>query len=209
MSDKKIALIGDIVGSRQIKKRADFDERLSVALQGLNRQRSGLLSPYTVTIGDEIQALFSNAGQLFCDTVTIQAAIYPQRMRFSIGVGELVTPVNPLHAIGMDGPAFHLARDGISTLKKNNDLYIIQGETPNLVLINSSLGLVSHFMHKWSRTRLQVLEDLMHAKTVKEIAAAHGISEQAVYKNIHAGELDKVIELFQQIENALDSVIGG
>jgi len=208
MPENKIALIGDIVASRTIKKRSDFDGRLAAVLQQLNRRGSGLLSPYTVTIGDEIQALFSQADHLLCDTVTIQAALYPRRMRFAIGVGQLVTPVNPLRAIGMDGPAFHRARDGIQAMKKTRELYIVQGDLPNLPLINAALALVSHEMYGWKATRLNVLERLMSGQPVRQIAAGLNVTEQAVYKSIHAGALEKVIELFRQIEGALNQAVG-
>ncbi len=209
MSNKRIALIGDIIGSRQIKARDVFDDRLSSALQILNRQHGGLLSPYTVTIGDEIQALFSSPENIFYDTVAIQAAIYPHKMRFSIGMGELVTPVNPLAAIGMDGPAFHLARAGIELLKKNSGLYVVQGDLPDLELINAGLALISHTMSRWKLTRWQVLTKLMPGIPVKETAASLGISEQAVYKNIRSAALDKISNYFLQTEKILAAALRG
>lgn len=208
MSEKKIALIGDIIGSRKMSNRTDFDHRLSSVLERINYQRPGLLSPYTVTIGDEIQALFSDPYQLFCDTIEIQAAIYPQRMRFSIAIGELVTPINPQSAIGMDGPAFHLARDGISMLKENKDLYILHGNIPFLLLINDALGLISHSMQKWNGNRLKILLELMKYTSVKQIAMKQNLTEQAVYKNIHAGALEKIANMFKQIEIVLMDAVG-
>jgi hypothetical protein len=209
MSDKKIALIGDVVASRRIKPRVDFDKRLVETLQVLNRHTPGLLSPYTITIGDEIQALFAQAGTLFHDALTILSAIYPQRMRFCFAVGELVTPVNPVQAIGMDGPAFHLARDGILDLKKQGDLFTVRGEIPNHALLNNVLALISHNLVKWNDTRLRVLVYIMEGKVVKQIADTLAVSEQAVYKNINAGALEQVAELLRQVEALLNSSLEG
>ena len=204
MTEKMIALIGDVIGSRKIKTRPDFDRRLANTLQALNAHSPHLLSPYTLTIGDEIQALFDSAGSLFHDALLILAAIHPQRMRFSFGLGGLVTPINPSQAIGMDGPAFHLARDGIQELKKRRGLFTLRGQIQDQTLLNTALALVSHNLLKWNLTRLQVLVDLMEAKTVKQIAESLAISEQAIYKNINAGALEQVAALFQQVEAALN-----
>jgi hypothetical protein len=209
MSDKKIALIGDVVASRRIKPRVDFDKRLVETLQVLNRHTPNLLSPYTLTIGDEIQALFAQAGTLFHDAVTILATIYPWRMRFCFAVGELVTPVNPAQAIGMDGPAFHLARAGIIDLKKQGVLFTVRGEIPHHALLNNALALISHNLLKWNDTRLRVLAYLMEAQAVKQIADTLTVSEQAVYKNINAGALEQVVALFRQVEAALNLSLEG
>jgi hypothetical protein len=206
--DKTIALIGDIVASRRISKRTIFDEMLLDTLNRLNRQNPNILSPYTL-IGDEIQAVFSSADFLFHDTISILATIHPEKMRFSFGVGTLVTPINPEQAIEMDGPAFHNARDGVEELKKVGYLFNIVGEDiPNLNLLRQTLFLLSHNMDRWKRTRLQALAMLQKDLSVKEIAAKLHISDKAVYKTIDVGALDIVIALFGEVQDALNASIG-
>src|SRR5438270_9561839 len=100
-----LAVIGDIVLSRAIAQRAEFQKQLRRTLDNINK-RSAMASPYTITLGDEFQAVYRDPRGVFVDILTIMERIAPVSARFAIGVGTLRTPINPTQAIGMDGPAF-------------------------------------------------------------------------------------------------------
>jgi len=205
MPDKLLVVIGDIVHSRIIKERVAFDAKLQGMLSTLNARNESILSPYTVTIGDEIQAVFRTADHLFRDAIVILASIYPQKMRFSYGVGTLITPINPNQAIGMDGLAFYTARDGIEHLKKSGDLFHISGEgIPDLRLLQSCLQLVSYQIKDWKPNRLQTLMFLQENIPVKVIAEKLNVSDQAIYKTINAGGLEVIMQLFDEISKHLN-----
>lgn len=204
-----LAVIGDVVASRKIAARAEFDARLRAALERLNDGRAGLLSPYTVTIGDEIQAVFARAGGVFHDALEVLAAIHPQGMRFAFGLGALSTPLNRERAIGMDGPAFHLARAGIERLKRSGERFTVAGEGLNAPgLARAGLALASAHMRRWNATRLGALCGLGRGEAVKDTAARLGVSEQAIYKTIEAGDLEAVARLFGEVEALLDEGLG-
>lgn len=206
---KLIALIGDIVRSREIGNRDEFQKKLESQLRSVNKEAQHLLSPYTVTLGDEFQAVYAKADRLFNDIWKIMMGLYPQKVRFALGVGTLTTPVNPKRAIGMDGPAFHHARMGITKLKETSYLIKIEAENfPRLDLLNNSLYLISQTVSGWSLNRLQVLNGLLSGQSPKKIADSLGISTVAIYKNIKAGSLDVIIDLSREISNALNEVLG-
>ena len=208
MARNIIALIGDVVASREISDRVAFDDTLVNTMRRLNEQDPYILSPYTL-IGDEIQAVFNRADSLFCDTVSILAAIHPAKMRFSFGIGTLVKPINPQQAIEMDGPAFHNARDGVEALKESGYLFnIVGGDIPTIRLLRQALCLVSHNMGKWNKTRLRTLEMMLRALPVKEIAATLKISDKAIYKTISAGALEVVLQLLDEVQGILNESVG-
>ena len=101
-----IALIGDIIESKKIQKRAEAQKKLLLQFNKINSISKTLASPYTITLGDEFQALYKKADDLFRDIWRIALLLHPERIRFSIGVGELSTKINKKQSIGMDGPAF-------------------------------------------------------------------------------------------------------
>jgi SatD family (SatD) len=206
MPEKYIVVIGDIVHSRMIKDRVVFDRQLQQTLSHLSERNQSVLSPYTLTIGDEIQAVFSSADDLFRDAIFILASIYPQKMRFSYGVDVLSKPINPIQAIGMDGPAFHVARDGIEErLKKSGDLFYVSGEgITNLPLLRSCLQLLSFQIKDWKPNRLQTFKRLQENVPVKVIAEELHVSEQAIYKTINAGALEVIRQLFDEISMHLN-----
>ncbi len=204
MEERVIALVGDVVASREIAQRVAFDQALLRVLRELSDRNPGILSPYTL-IGDEIQAVFGSADSLFSDAVSILSAIHPERMRFSFGVGTLFTPINPDQATEMDGPAFHHARDGVNELKQSHYLLHLTGEEiPHLRLMQQILFFVSHHMDTWNENRIRTLVMLRRKLPVKEIAAELEISEPAVYKTIRVGALQVVMSLFAEVEGVIN-----
>ncbi len=205
-----LALIADVVGSRKVEDRADLQKRIKQVLSTLNKSNSGLISPYTVTLGDEFQALFSSATNVMRDMIHIMTALYPVQVRFAFGVGEITTEINPEQALGMDGPAFYRARDGMAQLKGSDNLFYIAGLAPATErLCNHSLQLLSYTLHKWRHSRFQVLTGLLDGQSVKDLAGPLGVSDKAIYKNISDGALEIIqgllADVAEQINLALAS----
>ncbi len=197
---KKIALIGDIVDSKKIKNRSELQKKLLKLFNKINSGSENLISPYTITLGDEFQALYNKPDELFQDICQILIAIHPEKARFSIGIGELTTKVNTKQSIGMDGPAFYFARTGLNELKNTYHLFTLNAdESENLELAKQSLFLISHISYNWSLTRLKILCMLYEGKPVKEISKKLKITDKAVYKNIDSGALNIIIEITRKI----------
>jgi len=206
---KCIVVIADIEGSKEIKEkdREILQQDLQEVLDERNNGNEGILSPYTITLGDEFQAVLGKADYLFLDMFRILAVLHPVGVRFSIGVGEVVTPINQQQAIGMDGPAFHEAREGINQLKESGFLFgfrIEGGNDLDIKIINNSLQLLSKEMRKWNKRRMLILQMLMEGYDYKFISDKLEISTVAFYKNKDAGALDIIDELSDNIIQAIN-----
>lgn len=204
-----LALIGDLVDSRTAPDRRGVQQHLEAALVQANTPSAGIASPYTLTLGDEFQAVLNDGGRALADAVDIQAAVHPVLVRFSLAVGQLSTDINPNRALGMDGPAFHHARDGIDAMKAGDGtLFQITGLDDDVsALCNASLGLVSNAFGKWHTRRFRILAALQRDVPVPDIARQLGISEQAVYKNISDGRLKEVLATFTAIGHLLNRAL--
>lgn len=203
-----IALVGDLVNSRVIPNRIKFDNLLLDKMRQRSKKNLNILSPYTM-IGDEIQAVYKSADRMFDDCIQILEAIYPEKMRFSFGVGKLIKPINPNQATEMDGPAFYDARDGINELKKRGFMFNISGGSiPSLELTKQSIFYISHTMVKWNKIRFQVFSLLLNGLSVKEIAPQVERSSRAVYKTIDAGALEIIKKIFTEIEENINGSLG-
>lgn len=207
---KTIVVIGDVQESRKIGNRSALQAELQAVLNRLNRRGLGLLSPYTITLGDEFQAVYGDAHRLFNDFWEILLGIHPTGVRFSIGVDELSTPLNPKQAIGMDGPAFHLAREGIVRLKKSKSIFrVAPVEPPLLPLVNHGLELISKMARNWSRNRMEILLSLMRGEKPEQAAKKLSISTVAVYKNINVGALDTIINIQTEVCRLVAEAVEG
>lgn len=207
---KVICVIGDLVDSRKTSRRAELQTTLQQALEDINRtSRDHLLSPCTITLGDEYQAVYRDAGTLFTDFCTLLERTNPERVRFSVGVGALSTPVNPERALGMDGPAFHVAREAMqSTFKRSGSLFSIRsaGQEPP-AWMEPALALVSHEVRGWKATRFSIFRQFLSQVDPKGMAKDIGITQTAVYKNIQSGALEPMMRLLQEVAHWLDGQV--
>ncbi|WP_111655946.1 SatD family protein [Isoalcanivorax indicus] len=206
-----LVLIADIQDSRHLPDRQAVQTRLQDTLTTLNAAAPPdlLVSPYTITLGDEFQAVMTRADRALADIITVMGALHPVQLRFALATGALDTPVNPDQAIGMDGPAFHAAREAIEHLKAADERLAIvhTGESPDPqldTLVTGTVGLLGHHLGKWKPSRLSVLTARLHGDSVTTIATRLGMSEQAVYKNMRAGELEHVITLFRTLTTLIN-----
>lgn len=207
--DTYIVLIGDIEASKELgrEERHQVQVTLKEVFEEINDSSAVLESPYTVTLGDEFQAVYSRADGLFIHIWKILAALHPVKVRFSIGIGQITTSLNREQSLGMDGPAFHLARGGIELLKKNGYLFNISVEGRNSAInsaLNNSLYLFSDQVRSWNKNRLSILYMIENGKNYKQITKELGISEPAFYKNKEAASLDVVIDLFKDVSEIIN-----
>lgn len=205
---RKLVLIGDIVDSKRIKNRATIQKKLEKLFAIINSDRRFLDSPFTITLGDEFQALYNSSDNVFSDIWKIIFALYPERVRFSIGLGKISTKINRLQAIGMDGPAFYHAREGMEELKGYSYLFNVRGYgITNLELIRQILFFVSHSIGKWKLTRIKIFNFLMEDTSIKVISQELKISDKAVYKNIDTAKMYIIMDIFKEIESYLNASI--
>jgi hypothetical protein len=110
----------------------------------------------------------------------------------------------------MDGPAFHLARERIERLKQTGGRFSLAGDLPGDATTREALlDLVSSWTEGWKANRWAILLGLLEGKPVARLAEELGISEPAVYKNIHAGRLGAWADLLRREEILLGRALTG
>jgi hypothetical protein len=203
------ALIGDFVQSRNLANRAEVQRDFVAVCAELNKERDrlGLVSPLTITLGDEFQAVFGDVSRLWECIVRIEASMEPVAIRFAVGLGTITTDIQHDTALGMDGPAFHAARAAMEHLKKGDARYRLGGLGQDEAFINATLELIAHNRVKWRTPRVVTLANVLQGKTVKEISQVTRSTEQAVYRNIRDGELEAIISIFSSITAKMAQVL--
>ena len=207
-----IVVIGDMIGSRRAPNRANLQTQFNQVIKSINRSSTPhVISPYTVTLGDEFQAVLSSAQGVFAELFEIQAAIHPIGLRVALVCGPITTALNRRRAIGMDGPAFHQARAGVDHLKATGRRYSVdgvnlQGAQPTLELVNTSLDLLSTHITRWTASRYRIVARHIKAHPVASIASDLKMSDKGVYKSIKDGDLSTVAKLVRLTEEYLDTL---
>lgn len=211
MMSKYIALIGDIRDSRKLENRAQVQETLGAICRELNATDGAAMtaSPFTLTLGDEFQALFRWPERLWRGVFTFEAMMHPVRLRYGLGIGEITTAINTQSAIGMDGPAFYLARDAVEDIRKAGKTFRIHGLGDTAGLVNGALDLISLEREAWKGNRVKVFANFLAREPVSSIANKLAISEQAVYKNIKDGKMETIASLLESITKEMVSALQG
>jgi len=204
---KKLVLIGDIVASKRIKNRKEIQKKLQNLFKSFNNNKE-IISPFTITLGDEFQAVFSKADNIFKYLWEVLFAIYPVQVRFSFGIGDITTSINTVQAIGMDGPAFYNAREGLTELKQKAFLFnLVHNDEKKIMLIKQVLFLLSHLTSGWKESRFKILSLLYDDMSVFKVAKKMKISDKAVYKNIDAGALANIISITKIISMEINNLL--
>jgi hypothetical protein len=203
-----IALIADLVASKRVPQRATLQKRLAKTLQAVSAGNPTLASPYTITLGDEFQAVYRRADRVVADLLTIMHEIHPVRARFAIGVGALTTAINPKQALGMDGPAFHRARAAMDVMKHEGTVLRVGAEPAvDWALINHVLAYLGHQTARWDANRFAILRERFGEVPVAEMVEELGISKAAVHKNIRVAALDEVAAICHELTAALSRAL--
>jgi len=187
------AIIGDIIGSRKLEDRQEVQKKFLAMAKKANRlYQSDIASPFTVTIGDEFQVL------LKCSHIAPKVIEYVKRemasveIVFGVGIGKIVTDINPKLAIGMDGPAFHFARNAIKQAKKKKPKIIYKSDSAGMCMINSLNYFIESCTERRTKRQKQVLEYLRQDLTQEAIAHELGIKQQSVSDIIKLSYLSEV-----------------
>jgi hypothetical protein len=207
-----LVLIGDIIGSKKIPGRENFQRAFQKNVQRINNEyRNLFLSPLTVTLGDEFQGVLKNADTMFLLMHSLQVTLSKQlqgfALRFSIGYGGIDTDINPENAIGMDGSAFHFAREGIELSKQQERWYYFKSELPENEIINDLLNFVDITIKTWNTKRIEILYHYRRGLNQKQICNLVGISQSAVSQNLNQSETQAVLRAEHSLENYLNRVL--
>lgn len=162
-----LALIADVIDSKMVQERFDLQKQLEKTLQTMNELFGEFLaSSFTLTLGDEFQALLKVDAPVFQMIDTLRSLLTPTQLRFGIGLGEIVTDIDPLQSIGADGPAYWNARAAINLVHQKNDygntqIYFSCGKEKQDFFVNALIASGEAIRSGWRGSQEEILLDLL------------------------------------------------
>lgn len=209
-----LAIIGDIIDSKSIIERNQIQIKLNEVLNNLNKDyEKYIVSKWTITLGDEFQVLLKPNLELFKILDYISYKMYPLKIRFGIGLGEISTDINSEKSIGSDGPAYWRARGAIDSIHENNNYgnskILFNSEKEDDGLINNLIHYTDWMKENWTTTQREVLHTLLKNNIYnndfkqKDLAKDIGISESAMSRRISSSG----IHLYLSSRNSIAKTI--
>ncbi|MFH1320035.1 MAG: SatD family protein [Bacteroidota bacterium] len=136
-----------------------------------------LLSPLTITLGDEFQgvakSLKKGMGIILNFEETIIRKEKDFKLRYVLNYGDISTPINPKIAYEMLGEGLTDARDILNKLKKNNNRFYIKLNNKNKAKerkLNLLFIIYQSFVDGWNIKDYKLLSEFFEYEDYKIIA---------------------------------------
>lgn len=196
-----LALIADVIDSKMVQERFDLQKQVEITLQKMNGLFADYLaSCFTLTLGDEFQALLKVDAPIFQIIDTLRSELTPTQLRFGIGLGEIVTEIDPLQSIGADGPAYWNARAAINFVHQKNDygntqIYFSSGKENQDFFVNALIASGEAIRSGWRDSQEEILLNLLKRSVYSEsfsqqdLAQSLAINPSALSKRLKSSSI--------------------
>lgn len=151
---KHFILMSDIIESRQKPQNILISNFKKCTKHINDKFRKKMVSPLTITLGDEFQGLILDLKSAIQIILEIEEFIIENnlqmKLRYVLYYGEIETNINNKIAFEMLGSGLSTARNTLIKLKKqDNRFYIdISNETKNIIL-NNSFKIYQNILDRW------------------------------------------------------------
>lgn len=206
---RRVALIGDLVGSRDVEDRRALHHALDAALTLVNVTWAAV-DPLTPTVGDELQGVYDNLVHALDATLLVRVSMpTPYDVRFGIGIGVVTWLDDGAHGgfRRQDGPAWWLARDAIElvaggarsrrvprtlrTWVAADDRADVQAgrdvalpTEQRIAAVNAYLTTRDHLVSQMDGRDRRILQRLLLGWPLQEIADAESVSASAISQRV-------------------------
>ncbi len=213
-----IAIIGDIQDSKIIEDRKNVQIKLEEVLEEINVQYSNdIASKFMITLGDEFQGLLLSGTNVMNIISKIERGMYPVRLRFGVGIGEITTDINPNMSIGADGPGYYRAREAIGNLKekeKKKKTYagdiLFKADDKNqtiMDMLNTIIELMFAIKSFWSDRQREIIWNMLEYHDNQIDAAKRlKIKQPTVQKALVAGKYYAYKEAMDTVTSVLREI---
>ena len=196
-----LALIADVIDSKMVQERLDLQKQVEKTLQKMNELFGDYLaSRFTLTLGDEFQALLKVDAPIFQIIDTLRSELIPTQLRFGIGLGEIVTAIDPLQSVGADGPAYWNARAAINFVHQKNDygntqIYFSSGKENQDFFVNALIASGEAIRSGWRDSQEEILLNLLKRSVYSEsfsqqdLAQSLAINPSALSKRLKSSSI--------------------
>lgn len=200
----RFILMGDIVGSstyKASKLRREFMQIVSSCNKTLERE---ILSPYTVTLGDEFQGVARSLRGLFDSVFYLEQISLLKRLKFKmryIGLyGEIDTPINRMKAHGMMGAGLTRAREILTAKRRGKPRF--QFELPDAQMtkeLNLLFLVIDGIIAKWDPDDGPLILDMIANNNNVEVGKKHKKNRTQIWKR----RKNMLIEEFRALKEVI------
>ncbi len=194
-----VAVIADIVGSRQLDDRSSSQRRIEHAIETVDEVGPQSRSRMVATVSDEFQAVFDELDAALAWVMLLRLAL-PEGidLRFGLGLGEISSVDSDSEHI-YDGPGWWAAREAIETVHRLEDRTVPHARTfvvgggvqdedmsDRLRVVNAFALARDEVIGRMSDRERRLTYGRCTGQTQRALANAEGVTQSAVSQALHA-----------------------
>ena len=180
-------LMGDVIGSSKYdaqKLRREFMDLISSCNKNLNPV---IISPYTVTLGDEFQGIAASLHAMIESIFFLEESVLHKKLAFKIRYvavqGDIDTPVNRLKAHTMMGSGLTKAREILTDKRRGKPRFIFDlSDTYTMDQLNRLYMVYDGLTGRWSRGDGSLIFDMLVNQNNEEVGTKHGKTRSQIWK---------------------------
>lgn len=208
MADQFVVM-GDIINSRKYDGRELMREFRDTISSCNKKLTDGILSPYTITLGDEFQgvakSLHWSVQSVLCLEESTLRKGFPFLLRYVVHYGEIDTPLNPKIAHGMVGRGLTRARELLSDKRRGRPRFVFDLPNRTLALQLSRLfNVMASLTRDWKQKDAGLIFDMLANNDNASIGAKYGKNRSQIWKrrkNLHVDDYKALQQLAIDLSN--------
>ena len=193
-------VMADVIASRQ-RDASQLMEEFKHLVAAANAVFSdGILSPLTITLGDEFQGVMATLHDAVEVLIWLEEARlkgdFGSKLRYVVHYGEIATPLNRALAHGMLGQGLTEAREELSDKRRGLSRFRFALPNQNLASqLGRLLAVMFALTRDWKPKDAMLLFDMMRISNNEVVAAAHNKNRSQIWKRRKNLFVDEYVSL--------------
>lgn len=167
--------------------------------------KSEILSPLTITLGDEFQGIAKGLNQSMKILFEIEELIikhsYNFKLRYVLHYGLIESPINRENAHKMYGEGLTRSREVISSKKKTKERFQVLIDNSNLeTILNNQLFVIQALIDNWKNKDFKFVIKFLETGDYRSLMEIKGYSNRSgAWKKVKSLDLESYIRLKDSI----------
>lgn len=209
-----VAIIGNLVGSRQKNDCREIDPQLTTILDQINGiYHDQLASRFCLTRADSFQGLLESPEEVMNILFQLKFQLHPAKIRFGIGLGDVSTQ-NDSGQSDAVAPVWQAARRMLDEVKRKEagkkalHLDMLFGhlkDNQSLDSLNAGLCLMHFLETGWTDKQwVNIYDSLILGLNQSEIAQQRGVNQSTIHRSLNSAGYYEYEQAFHTFQNLLD-----
>lgn len=203
--------MGDVTGSRRHPGQI-VQTALAAIIATVNEKYSShILSPLTITLGDEFQGVVDNLDSIVSLILNMESlgrsANLPFRLHYVGVIGDIDTDINPKIAHGMLGDGLSRARDLLTQKKRRAQFQIRSTDPFTDNTLNNGFSIAEGLTRRWSVADGIIVNAMLEEQSDQRLEGVLSRDRSSIYrrrKNLMVEEYRSTCNLMHALAKEFD-----